>query len=236
MFAAALVTHNSALAQTEAEFIDAFSGDWQIYDDIYGDNGLCRIKLFTERDAAGLTLKPESCALELGEITHWEILDGQLALKIGPDIVATLGGNQQRMSGNMAIGSPVILERLNDSALVTQLASAHAASGCYYLGFTNTCANDDQLGKPTPPGDGSGASINVLVNLNVRVEARDEADILGVVSANSCIITDICTQASDGVWCRARFGEDLGWLKKVALRQERWPVITFVNQCTATSP
>jgi SH3-like domain-containing protein len=80
-------------------------------------------------------------------------------------------------------------------------------------------------------GDGSGARINVLVNLNARVEARDGAGILGVVPANTCIVADVCQEASDGVWCRARFGEDFGWLKKVALRQERWPVLTFTNQC-----
>ena len=155
-----------------------------------------------------------------------------MALKIGSDIVSTLGGNQQRMSGTTAIGAPIILERVEESELVAQIRAARAASGCHYLGFTNNCADDAQLSKPIMAGDGSGARISVLVNLNARVEARDDAAILGVVPANSCIVTDVCQEASDGIWCRARFGEYLGWLKKVALRQERWPVVTFVNQCT----
>src|SRR5690606_38231607 len=83
---AALIIHSPAAAQTEAEFIEAFAGDWQIYDDSYGDGGRCQISLSGERDETGLTLTTKSCALELGEITHWEIVEGQLALKIDSDI------------------------------------------------------------------------------------------------------------------------------------------------------
>lgn len=220
-----------AAAQSEPEFLDAFSGVWQVYDDGYADGSPCEIRLSKEQTESGLALETSSCKLELAEVSHWEIVDGQLALKIGADTVAMLGGSQQRISGSTAIGAPLIMERPEPSETTKQVTAARQSSGCYFLGFTNNCADDDQLKKPAVAGDGSGARINVLVNLNARVEARDGAGILGVVPANTCIVADVCQEASDGVWCRARFGEDFGWLKKVALRQERWPVLTFTNQC-----
>ena len=140
-----------------------------------------------------------------------------------------------RMSGDSAIGAPVVLDRAGANAVVEQVAAARQATGCYYLGFTNTCADEAQLAKPTIGGDGSPIQINIMVNLNARIEARDDAEVIGVVPANSCVVADTCVDTRDGVWCRATFGEQAGWLKKIALRQQTWPVITFVNQCTAPS-
>lgn len=233
--AAAAMFATPALAQTEAEFVEAFKGDWQIHDDGYALEGeRCRITLSGDgvegaEGVYGVTV--QTCNLELADITGWRIADGQMILLAGENAVASLGGNQRRMSGNSAIGAPIILERTGDNPLVDQLAAARQSSGCYFLGFTNTCVDEAQLAKPTVPSDGSGAKIGVLVNLNARAEARDDAAVIGVVPANSCIVTEVCSTASDGVWCRAQFGEVSGWLKKVALRQERWPVVTFVNQC-----
>ncbi len=111
------------------------------------------------------------------------------------------------------------------------LKAARKASGCYYLGFTKTCADEAQLAKPTVPAGGTGAQVSVLVNLTVRAQARDDANAVGIVTANTCIVTDACVEANDGVWCRARFTDRVGWLRKLALRQGQWPVVTFVNQC-----
>jgi hypothetical protein len=38
--------------------------------------------------------------------------------------------------------------------------------------------------------------------------------------------------ASDGPWCRAKFGDTTGWLRKFAIRQNRWPIVTFANSCS----
>ena len=147
--------------------------------------------------------------------------------------IAVLGGNQHRISGDSNIGAPIVLDRVGDKGLMDQLEAAHKASGCYYLGFTNTCADDGQLAKPTVPTDGSGAQVNVLVNLTARAQARDDADAIGIVPANTCVETNACVETADGVWCRAQFKDRSGWLRKLALRQGRWAVITFVNQCPA---
>lgn len=232
VLAIAALGATSALAQTEQEFVEVLTGDWAVHDDVYAvDGATCRVTLKSSKAAEDYELTTESCNLELGMLTGWRILDQQLALVAGDAIIATLGGNQFRMSGSSNIGAPVILDRAGEQAPPDPIRRAHEISGCYYLGFTSTCADEAQLSKPAIPADGAAARIGVLVNLNVRTEARDDAEIVGVVPANSCIVTETCATASDGVWCKARFGEAAGWLKKVALRQERWPVLTFVNQC-----
>lgn len=222
----------TALAQTEQEFVAALAGGWEAYDDVYALEGKkCRITLKTDKAGSDHALVKESCGLELGMVTAWRIVEGQLALVADDGVIAVLGGNRFRMSGNSSIGAPVILDRVGENVSMANIAKAREASGCFYLGFTDTCIDETQLGKPKVPADGSAASIGVLVNLNARAEAREDAEIVGVVPANSCIVTEVCSMAADGVWCRARFGEATGWLKKLALRQERWPVVTFVNQC-----
>ncbi|HHX89670.1 MAG TPA: hypothetical protein GX700_07850, partial [Paracoccus sp.] len=61
---------------------------------------------------------------------------------------------------------------------------------------------------------------------------RDSAEI-GTIPAGTCVRVDQCLNASDGLWCRAWFGETLGWLGKTALRQNEWPVVTYRAGCTA---
>ena len=224
-----------AVAQSEADFVKALKGQWEVFDDTYALEGKhCLVELADSAPADGkYALSVAHCGLELGLLTGWKIVDNQLALLAGDDIVATLGGNQLRMSGTSSIGAPVILDRAGSNGAMAAILKARQSSGCYYLGFTTTCVDDAQLAKPAVPSDGSAAKISVLVNLNVRAEARDDGEVVGVVPANSCIVTDVCASAADGVWCRARFGDVGGWLKKLALRQERWPVVTFVNQCSA---
>ena len=230
-----LLLAGNALAQTEEEFRAVFAGDWEIHDDAYAVDGAhCRITLKDETTEGGLALTVTSCGLELGMLTSWRIIDNQLGLVADDIVVAALGGSQTRMSGDSNIGAPVIMDRVGATGLMEAIAKAREASGCYYLGFTTTCVDEAQLSKPTVPSDGSPARIGVVVNLNVRAEARDDADVLGVVPANSCIVTEVCAHAADGVWCKARFGDAAGWLKKLALRQERWPIVTFVNQCQAS--
>lgn len=220
----------SAHAQTEQEFINAFAGQWQVVDSHYAaENEPCRIDLGRGPAAEGrypLTL--QGCKAELSLVTGWGISDGQMSLfDAAGTVIARLGGNQRRMSGNSGSGAPVILERSGAGGTAALLEAARRASGCIYAGFTDKCAPQDQLSKP----EGDAPKVEVLVNLNIRAEARDDASIVGVVPANSCVSTELCVTATDGVWCRARFNNETGWLRKLALRQNRWPVVTFFNAC-----
>lgn len=220
----------SAHAQTEQEFVDAFAGQWQVVDSHYAaETGPCRIELARGPATQGrypLTL--QACKAELSLVAGWGISNGQMSLfDAAGAVIARLGGNQRRMSGNSASGVPVILERAGAGGAATLLEAAKRASGCVYTGFTDKCAPEEQLSKP----QGDAPKVKVLVNLNIRAEARDDASIVGVVPVDSCVSTEVCVTATDGVWCRARFGGETGWLRKLALRQNRWPVVTFSNSC-----
>ena len=222
---------SGASAQTEAEFVNAFAGDWQIHDSSYSRNGQrCQFNLMSEPEEGRYKLENKSCGGAFEQVTRWGIVDGQMIFVAGTDVVATLGGNQRRMTGATSAGEPVILDRAGARGGATQLQSAYQSAGCYYLGFSDSCAAETELSKPSA-AEGQPARINVLVNLNVRAEAREDANVVGVVPMNSCVVTEVCATAADGVWCRAQFGERTGWLRKLALRQNRWPIVTFVNQC-----
>ena len=187
-----------AAAQSEADFVKVFAGAWQVYDDIYAVDGKpCQIDLTTDAADDGHKLTPTSCGLELGELTGWKIVDKHLVLMAGSDTIAVLGGNQHRVSGDSNIGAPIILDRVGDKGLMDHSEAAHKASGCYPVGFTNTCADDGQLAKPSVPTDGSGARVNVLVNLTARAQARDDADAIGIVPANTCVDTNACVETAD---------------------------------------
>jgi hypothetical protein len=98
---------------------------------------------------------------------------------------------------------------------------------CFYSGFTSKCVDAAQAAPPAP----EGASVQVLVNLNVRAEARDDAEVVGVVPSQTCVTTELCLTATDGAWCCAKFGERTGWMRKLAVRQNRWAIVTFDNSC-----
>lgn len=222
-----------ASAQTTSEFVSAFSGEWRVHDEAFAQGvQICRITLRNEGEESRYKLDRATCGGELAGVSYWGISDGQMALFAGEDVVVTLGGTQRRMSGATKSGAPVILEKADTSGIAEQLQAAYRASGCYYLGFTDRCAMEADLAKPTAGADGQSARVKVIANLNARAEARDDAAVIGVVPANSCVAVDACVMASDGVWCRADFGDRVGWLRKLALRQDRWPVVTFVNDCS----
>ncbi len=232
LFLAGLGLAAPASAQSEQDFVTALVGDWAVYDDAYSVAGkTCQVTLKPDANENGYALTTSDCRLEIADLTSWRIANQQLVLAIGPTQIAALGGNQIRMSGDTGIGAPLILDRIGANALVAAITKAREASGCFYLGFSTTCADDAQLQKPVATADGAAPRLGIAVNLNVRDEARDTADVIGVVPANSCIIAETCVNAVDGVWCRAQFGEVKGWLKKLALRQDKWPIVTFVNQC-----
>lgn len=143
------------------------------------------------------------------------------------EVIARLGGGLQRVSGTSASGAPLIYEKVGVAGNAAELESARRAGGCIYLGFTSKCADAEQAAPPAA----ERASVQVLVNLNVRAEARDDAEVVGVVPTQTCVTTELCMMATDGAWCRAKFGGKTGWMRKLALRQNRWAIVTFENSC-----
>lgn len=221
-----------AAAQSEADFVAAFSGEWRIHDEAFAQGvQICRITLTGQADAGRYKLEKQTCGGDMAPVTSWGISDGQMALFAGEEVAVTLGGTQRRMSGTSKSGAAVVLDRVGVAGIADQLQAARQAAGCYYLGFTNSCAAETDLAKPAAGTAEQPTRVNVLVNLNARAEARDDASVIGVIPVNSCVTTSACVTASDGVWCRAQFGERAGWLRKLAIRQNRWPIVTFVNQC-----
>lgn len=226
------VVASPASAQTEAEFIAAFAGEWQVYDETLAEGGeRCRLNLQTQAQNGAYQLENSACGAELAEVSQWRILNSQMTLLDDSGVVVSLGGNQRRMTGTAQTGTPIILERIGGETEARALQALRQARGCYYLGFTAQCATDTELQKPVAAAENGEIRINVRVNLNVRAEARNDATVIGILPADTCIVADTCTTASDGVWCRAAFGDQTGWVRKTVIRQERWPVVTFLNEC-----
>lgn len=98
---------------------------------------------------------------------------------------------------------------------------------CYFSGYSDVCA--DTAATEAPAFTEDTASIQVLVSLNVSNESRRDAPVIGTIPPDSEVNVNLCLTASDGLWCRARFGDQSDWMAKSAIRQEEWPVITFVN-------
>jgi hypothetical protein len=221
------------LAQSQADFVTAFSGKWQVYEQrMASGEGQCTLDLSGLAGGdARMPLKTAGCAAPLADAVNWAIEGNQLVLRDGQNqTVATLGGNQRRITGTAPDGTPLVLERPGGDGTAATLQAAYNASGCYYLGYTQTCAPRAQLGEPGPAPDGR-IRIQMETNLMAHSEPRADADTIGTVQQGTCVVVDACTMASDGPWCRAKFGPETGWLRKFTLRQNRWPVITFTNAC-----
>lgn len=222
----------TAKAQSEADFIAAFAGEWRIYDPSFGaEGGQCALLLKKDKKDASYTLDKANCGGELAQTMAWGIADSQLALFDGAGkVLARMGGNQRRMTGTTASGKPVVFDRFGIKGPAQDLLAAAKAGGCAYLGFTKQCATDADLAPPAAAPDGE-AKVKVIVNLNVRTEARDDATIVGVVPQDACVAVDNCLTAADGVWCQAQFEDKHAWLRKLALRKDKWAIVTFVNKC-----
>jgi hypothetical protein len=221
-----------ARAQSETEFIAAFAGEWRVYDPGFGaDGGQCSLLLKKDKVDAAYTLDKANCGGDLAQSMRWGIADSQLALfDADGKILARMGGNQRRMTGTTTGGKPVVFDRYGVKGPAQDLHAAAKAGGCIYVGFTKQCAAEADLAPPTVAPSGE-TKVKVIVNLNVRTEARDDAAAVGVVPEGSCVAVDNCLTAVDGVWCQAQFEEKHAWLRKLALRKNKWAIVTFVNKC-----
>ncbi|MGN6101664.1 MAG: AprI/Inh family metalloprotease inhibitor [Devosia sp.] len=224
---------DAAVAQSQADFTKAFSGKWQTYDpQMSSGSGLCRFDLSGQSQGERMPVTVTGCAAPLAGATSWSIEGSQLVLAdSGGKPLVRLGGNQKRITGATPDGIPVVLERAGGDGTAAALEADYNASGCYYLGYTQKCSSKVDLGKPAMQPTGR-TQVHVEVNLNAHSEPRADADTVGVVHQNTCVAVETCIMASDGPWCRAAFGSTTGWLRKLAIRQNRWAVVTFTNSCS----
>jgi hypothetical protein len=238
----ALMAGSTALAQDKATFIASFSGDWFVFDPQIGANDkTCALVLSKTAidESDQYVAKSSDCVEPLAGLTSWDIHDGQLRLfaadKTTP--VALLGGNQSRVTGTFpATERGLIVERAAGDSNTRAMTAALAQHRCVYLGFTSECAPAAALARPALTEEGGTfGSVGVLVNLNVRSQPRADASIVGKLAQGTCLKVNDCAVASDGIWCRARFGDRDGWVHKTALRQKQWPVVTYTNSCATTN-
>ena len=224
----------AALAQTENDFVTAFAGHWQTLDPRFSADSACRVTLLGERSDNHYKLEQSHCGGPLASVQGWAIVDNQLGL-LGAEnkVIARLGGNQSRMSGQTATGSTVIFERISDEAAASPApAGAPQPQGCLYYGYTATCAAQADMTRPTAGGEGETAKAEVLVRLNARSEARPDASVVATIPAKTCVVVDECTTASDGNWCKARISDMTGWIHQRAVRRGRWPILAFTGHCS----
>lgn len=222
-----------AFAQSESDFVAAFAGEWQTLEPALSEGGACRVTLRDSADGEGrYALEAERCAGALAGVRQWGIVDNQLGL-VGADgaILARLGGNQTRMSGDLAAGGSVVFERLASNS-AGAAAAVSVGDGCVYYGYTASCARAEDRQVPVRTGVDSTARAAVLVALNARAEARPDAPVVATIPAGTCVVVDECTTASDGNWCRATVSSFSGWIRQQAMRADRWPVLTYAPTCS----
>ena len=225
-----------AAAQSDAQLIEAFSGEWFIFEPRFSTNASpCKITLDTAplvtEDLRFRTVDADSnCAAPFANaMLKWSVSDGKIIMQSNDGgNLAELGGSPDRLSGDLSGPiNAIILERREGADYKRRLISALREHKCYYVGYSSDCA--DEAATAAPNSEDDAATINVLVDLNVRNQPRRNAAVVGTVPQNSEITVNLCLTASDGVWCRAGFGEIAGWMAKSAIRADEWPVITFVE-------
>jgi hypothetical protein len=223
-----------ALAQSESDFVAAFNGAWQTLDPALSDEGACRVALSTTAAEPGrYMLEATHCGGALVGVSRWGIIDQQLGLLGANDaVLARLGGNQTRMSGDLTGGKTVVFEKVAPDAAPAS-AQAAADAPCVYYGYTASCARAEDRQTPMQSGVDETARVAVLVDLNAREAARPDASVLATIPAGTCVVVDQCTTASDGNWCRAKVSNFSGWIRQQAVRANRWPVLTFAPRCIA---
>ncbi|RFC66221.1 hypothetical protein DYI37_01805 [Fulvimarina endophytica] len=221
------------LAQSEADFVAAFSGTWQTLDPSFTKDGACRVELRSQSVDGGFGLSAEHCGGTLSDLDHWAIVDNQLALRDSSNkIVARLGGNQRRINGDTTSG-PIVFERVTQSASAGS-PSPSTRSPCTYYGYTASCADAKDMSLPEIAPNGGSVEAGVLVALNARKEARSDADVVATIPAGTCVRLEECKSQSGENWCRAQVANFSGWIKQTATRMNRWPILTFDQQCRSS--
>lgn len=229
------VSGGTVRAQSADDFVAALSGTWYVFEPAQsGGDGPCKVEL--KADAAEGGERPAAatgCAGGMETAATWRIDEGTLILADAAGAqISRLGGNQTRMTGNLdRDGRGIILERAQGDAYAQALSTALRRHKCFYFGTTAECASTEARARPKISQ--SQGQVQLAVNLTAYSQPRRGSANMGVVPEGSCVVVDQCLAASDGLWCRARFGETIAWLAKAGVRQGEWPVVTYVDGCTA---
>lgn len=236
ILAALMTVSTAATAQSLDAYFKAFSGDWSIFDKSFGTGGKpCQMALKSRtEEGARPSASARNCVAPLSGLAKWDIDGGSLMFFNGEDApIGKLGGNQLRITGALSDGRGVIAERQSGDGTGIKLTAALRKHRCYFAGLTATCVDKGDLGEPAMTEEGGVfGRVEMLARVNVRSQPRADASVIGVLDKGTCLKINDCTYGSDGVWCRARFGERSGWVAKTALRKGEWPVVTFLNSCT----
>jgi hypothetical protein len=216
-----------ASSQSRDAILTAFAGAWRIYDAAYVNGGPCTIALSRNPLSDGFEAfgaEQAFCGGDLDRVASWAVSNGQLVLQDqSRQTIARLGGNQQRISGEMANGRTVILERTRpgDPEPVTP--------DCLYEGYGDDCATN-ALRAPLDT-DAGPVQAQTLVALNLRDQPRPSAQIVSTVEQGACLVMEECRTASDGPWCRTTVGGSPAWARRHAVRLETFPVLTYRPGC-----
>lgn len=229
----------SGLAQTREQLVEAFSGEWFVFDTAFKTGAEpCSVTLTgtAVSEDGRMGSSSSNCSGALAALASWSVEGGVLRLfDTAEDQRAELGGNQRRITGiTLPDMAGIVVERSNGDGNAEALALAVQKHRCYYVGLTATCAGPDDLAQPTfvPEGDRQLAQVETFGTLIVRGQPRRDATQIGAIPPATCIRVNQCLVASDGTWCRASFGETSGWIAKTALRREEWPIITYKSGCS----
>lgn len=218
----------SEAAPMPSALVSAFAGDWFSFDPASSLGGAtCAVSLQTAIGSGEATAEATGCAAPLDTVTAWRIEDGQIRLAASAGDVVSLGGTQFRISGAFADGDrTLILERAAGGGDTAAIREAVGEYRCLFFGFTSECAEEEDLRQPVFDANGQ-ARIETVVNLNARSQPRGDAAVSGVIPTGSTVVVDECLTATDGLWCRANFGDQDAWFRRTALREETWPILTF---------
>lgn len=228
----------AAVAQTRAELVSAFSGEWFVFEpsQASGSNP-CQITLTSDSASEGTTMQSDSagCADTLSSLTTWDVQDGRLVFFAADGArLAEMGGTQRRLTGTLdPSGLGVVAERSSGDGANVALANAIQRHRCFYLGVTDKCASEADLAAPVfSDEDPPLAMVETLGTLVARSQPRRDAPEAGKIPQGTCVRVNQCLVATDGTWCRARFGDVSVWLARNAVRQNEWPIITYRTGCT----
>ena len=216
-------------AQSTNAVAKAFAGQWITFDTAHSGDGNCTFTFSEAKQGELYPIKPANCLGDVASVAGWRIQNNQLILaRADASPLAVVGGNQERLSGSMvSTKAPLIIEKYD---LAQKIAKARKSIGCSYVGYSQTCATPRQF-SPPPATVGAPASLKILVNLNARTEPRNNARIVTVLKPQTCVSATVCSLASDGLWCKIKAEDKEAWIKKQAVRQKKWPIITFENDC-----
>ncbi|MEQ6249447.1 hypothetical protein ABMC89_11210 [Sulfitobacter sp. HNIBRBA3233] len=220
---------SSAFAQSEQEFIDAFSGEWYVFDPAQHDSAdPCALTLQSDRVNDVLPVTTDGCAAPLELVDRWAIREGRIILSTPTAELAVMGGNQFRVTGELnETDTSLVIERAQGDGSSAQIAAALRKHKCYFVGFTQQCAVASDLKIPAVNAEEGFATIETLATINARAQPRRDAASVGNIAQGTRVRVNQCLTASDGPWCRARVGETSVWLAMTALRQDEWPVVTY---------